>query len=208
MIDEPVVISGFADFDVNQKGQYALAYDGIVKDRVLVYDAEGNWLWGFTFYNDGALYVRWNEDNILVYFVRSDVIVEVDKNGNCIGMWYVLDTPERYRYVDEIFDAKECTVNGDTYRAEHWLFTHELIRWGKYPRLVKITPEGEKTVLFDRTIGQLGNCFLLWAVFIGFEGVAAYVFIRKFGDKGIVFLSHPVPDSGHSEERSDEESAS
>lgn len=167
VIDEPIVTYGFSYFDVNEMGHYALGFNNVDKDMILVYDSDCTFLYGLSFIDNGAFGFEFDGSNIILYSVRSDLAVSVDKNGNCLDMKKVQSTPQNSDYWYEEVFANIRNINGATFTAEHWLFNHELLHWGRYPRLVKTMPDGERVVLFDTT----ENTFAAIRFIIIFAGV-------------------------------------
>ena len=66
-------------FDVNENGMVVLglADPGFHSSRnyLYVYSSDGVFQYGYSFETAGSFYVEWNQDNIEIYFVRSNIVV-------------------------------------------------------------------------------------------------------------------------------------
>lgn len=165
-IDEPEIKEGFSCFDVNESGDYALGFDLGNRDAVLLYNVDTGYLRGFSFTNNGSFGVKLDGESIAIYLVRSDLVVSLDSNGNCLKMEQIQNTVGDSEDWRKEVNANKRIVNGVAFTAEHWLLNNELLHWGSYPRLVKTMPDGEQTVLFDTTAHVLVRNLTI-AIFAG-----------------------------------------
>ncbi len=169
VIDEPNNVSAFTCFAVNASGDYALGY-GLGTGRILVYDANGTYLYGFSFTNYGSIGLSWDGEAIILYDCRGDLAVAIDRNGNCLDMKWIQDTTQNSDYWYDEVDATQRTVNGVTYRADHCFL-------GSYSRLTKVAPDGESTVLFDVTADTILKT-VSTAIFAGIVILFMIIIIR------------------------------
>ncbi len=151
MILEHQGSKGFDAFDISESGCYALAFSGYLEDYVLVYDASGNYKYGFSMDINGRFGVKWDNDVLVLYLVASDIAIWVDEEGNCLDI-------KRYEYSNEISTwyrkdlfANVRELNGVTYNARNAHFNSPLVQAGSYTKLVKIMPDGEEIILFERS---------------------------------------------------------
>lgn len=148
-IDEPAKKTSFSCFDISDQGNYVLGFNNNKNDYLLVYSSEGNYLYGFSFLDNGSFGVEWVGNNLNLYLVRSDLIVTVDSQGNCLDIKEIKETTENYDYWEKEIYANKRTVNGITYTAKHWLYNNELLHWGAYQELIRSTPSDEQVVLYN-----------------------------------------------------------
>lgn len=179
VIDEPDIDVGFCCFDVNESGDYALGFDLPLKDIILVYDSTGSYQYGFSFSDNGAFGLEWDNENIVIYRVRSDLAISVDSSGNILEMGIIPDTLENNEYWNNEVNANKRNVAGVTYTAEHWIANHEWLRWGAYPRLVKTMPDGERIVLFDQPAFSVVTSVILVVLIIAAFLTVIGFFIRR-----------------------------
>ena len=154
LIDEPDVKQGFVCFDVNPSGHYALGFGETDKKAVLVYDENGNYLYGFSF-NTGSFGVGWDGNDLILYSVRGDLAICIDRQGQCLWMKDIPQTSHNSDIWRKEVEANTRVKEDATYKAEHWLYNNETLHWGIYTRLIKTLPTGEEIVLFDQTQGTI-----------------------------------------------------
>jgi len=106
-------------FDVNTDGLVAVGMDGLDNQNISVYDVDGNFKYAYSFDCTGKYYVKWDDGNLLVYFVRSDIIASLDSDGNCVEIKSVADSDENDRYIRKVFCANEKTVDDKSYRMRN-----------------------------------------------------------------------------------------
>lgn len=71
------------DFDVSETGLIVLALSG---DRIIVLDDEEMLLHCFLFDTEGLYHVFWYREHIVLYIVRSDLLIEFSVDGELIDM--------------------------------------------------------------------------------------------------------------------------
>ena len=154
-IEEPTIGSGFCCFDVNEAGEYLLCFDGTEKQMILVYDSSEEYLYGFSVDFSGTFGAEFDDDGLIIYPVRSNLAIKVDREGDLIDMKSIDDTVENHDYWRKEIEANERVIGDTRYNAEHWLINHKLLHWGQYPKLVKTLPDGERIVLFENDFSFL-----------------------------------------------------
>ena len=183
IIDEPSEKKGFRSFDVNSSGEYVMGFDrGFSEsfDYVLAYSGDNTFLFGFSLNVDGMFCVVWDERGISICTAKGDLAITIDRNGNCLNINRIEDSVENNDYFREELSANTRHVNGATYTAEHWCYNSESVHWGSYPRLVKTTADGERSVLYEHYRGT-------WELFVtaGIIVVAYVVTMAIFLPKAV-----------------------
>lgn len=190
LISEPHDSNGFCCFDINENGDYVLGFSG-VNDRVLVYDANGTYQFGFSLKVNGKFGVKWEGEAIILYLVASDIAIWIDKAGNCLDIKSYHYSPEVDSFLRKNIFANTRNIDGVTYVAKHWLFNSEHLRWGKYPMLVKTTPDGEEIVLFDKTTQSIAKLLTLIILIPSFAFLFVFfsIFCRKHKTSNVLHKS-------------------
>ena len=98
LLKEPTK-SAIECFDISDDGKIALGHSDLGFKTVTVYSENGTYLYGFQFNNYGSFGIEWDQGNIIIYFVRSDILISVSNKGE----------------IEEIFDVPN-TSNNDFYR--------------------------------------------------------------------------------------------
>ena len=171
---EPKFLLGFANYAINPSGCFAISGSYLTNSLIAVYDADGNYLYGYSINNPGSIAVSWVDDNIAVYFVRSNTIRVLDQNGTVLSE----ETSDDAMYNQ--LTANTQVIQDTTYVAKHWLINHELLRWGSYTKLVRIS-NGEESVLWKGV-----PIFPIWCISIfgtGLIFLTTGIIIRKKNHK-------------------------
>ena len=144
-VDSPVENTGFYCFDVNEKGQYALGFQGLfIGNIVNIYDADGTFLYGFSFDSNGSFYLEWDGDNIILYLLRDYLAYAVDPNVTCVEVAKISDARENQEYWNGEIMSSEKEVNGVSYQAKPGLLSRH---W----KLVAEESDGMQTELFNES---------------------------------------------------------
>ncbi len=98
LLKEPTK-SAIECFDISDDGKIALGHSDLGSKTVTVHSENGTYLYGFQFNNYGSFGIEWDQDNIIIYFVRSDILISINDKGE----------------IEEIFDVPN-TSNNDFYR--------------------------------------------------------------------------------------------
>jgi len=142
LIDEPDSMKLFSCFDVNENGDFIIGINESAEDKILVYDKHGNYLYGFVMYGSGTFGVEWDGNNVIVYRVRSDLAVWIDKYGNCQDMKRIPITTNNNRYWNYVIKAKKRTIEENQYIASSEFLLFD------YSKLTKSDANGNETVLY------------------------------------------------------------
>ena len=146
--------ASFYCFDVNEKGQYALGFDTMFSGKVVnIYDADGTFLYGFSFNTPGSFYIEWDGENIIIYLVRGDLAFAIDSNITCVEMADIPNNQENQKYWRGEIASAERNVNGVTYQAKPGLLA---FHW----KIVALAPDGTEMVLFHEP-GAFGKIIAL-----------------------------------------------
>ena len=174
-IQAPEITGSFCCFDVNPNGNYILGFNG-KPDKVCVYDKEGIFLYGFSLQDNGSFGVGWDDGNILVYRVRSDLAVSIDRDGNCIDMKKIPQSIENNEYWNHVVRASNRVVGDEIFNAENHMGLLNIFSAQTYTSLVKTSASGDEIILFDATKQQKMNVIGVLLII----GVFLLVFIIGF----------------------------
>ena len=151
----------------------------LTRANICVYDARGNFKYGFTYREEGAFGVAFNGGCIDIYCVRGDLAITVDPDGNITDILRIQETPANREYWHEIVWADKRTAGDTEYTAknEKGLFN---ILSSSYSKLVSRNPEGVETVLYDANTPQLIIDYAVLAVALGLIATVAVVIPLEF----------------------------
>ncbi|OJU14235.1 MAG: hypothetical protein BGN88_12375 [Clostridiales bacterium 43-6] len=169
-------------FDVSDEGKIALGINSPSRKSIYVYDSQGKFEYGYSFDYGGSFGVEWDHDNLLIYFVRSDIAVLLDRNATCLEMKMISNNTENNSYWNHDVFAKKRSVGKDIYEIKNnESFTNFFA--SSYSQLIKTDRNGQKTTLYNAN----SNEYSIWVVFLGaiiFVIITVVVVIMLFRKQG------------------------
>lgn len=148
LIDQEVIGYSIQCFDVNESEMVAIGLNSIDENFVNVYNENCEFLYGYTFDIEGSFELEWNNDNLRIYFERSEIIVTFDELGKCVevgGMVYSTDN-SIYK-IDNVY-LTEKTIGDTTYSMKNDSFIFNILG-SSYSKLVKIEENSNEIVIYD-----------------------------------------------------------
>lgn len=161
VIQETDVEQGIHCFDVSQNNTVALGFDS----RIYVYDADGEFQYGFSFQRDGAYGIAFHGEQLTIFFLRGNVLVTFDSTGNCVDIQKALSTEKNHVAIKELLDRTEKEVEGKRYSLERNFEFGD-----SYARLIMKDEVDTVTILYDassiHSIGQIALIVFIVSFFL------------------------------------------
>lgn len=137
----------FSCFDVSSSGKIALKTGGGETKEILVLNENGDFLYGFAVQTAGEVAVGWENDDVVIYFVRSDLAVAVNEQGDILSIQKIENTIENNTYWNQAVYAKKRVCGESTYVMGN---SNPVLRLFCTPSILqKIDSNGNRTVLYD-----------------------------------------------------------
>lgn len=168
-----------ACFDVSDEGLIALGFDDSSHKAIYVYNAEGKFEYGYSFESDGGFGVEWDDDNLIIYFVRSDVAALFNKNAACLEMKSISSTIENNTYWNTTVFGKKRFVGKIEYEINNDIGILNFFA-SSNSQLIKTDATGLKTTLYNVN-GSYGlKLFLILVSTILFIVLVIFIIFRQF----------------------------
>lgn len=166
-------------FDVNENGMIAIGQKGDYGKEVCIYATDGKFLYGYTFNCSQSFGVEWDDECINIYFVRSDVIISLDSDGNILDIKKVQDTINNDRYSNNLLYSTSRSIGDTTYliRNDMGIFNWFAM---SYSQIVTIDATGAECIIYDVNSTQLSKTVVLFIAILAFVSVAVVLIIRQF----------------------------
>lgn len=162
-------------FDVSEDGQrIALGFalpDGLRYAAVL--DAEGAFLYGFSFRCTGDFQLDWTADGLGIYWVRGGVFAVFDEKGDCLAMVEPDTHTASSAYLHSLDSPLRTLPDGSRLRLRN---AYESAA-STYAQLVRIAPDGTETVLCGEP-GGVGSALVWPATIIVMGGLMTWILIK------------------------------
>ena len=144
-------------FDVSENGMVAVAHHLIYTDNIFIYNSEGEFQYGYSVNSYGVVEVEFDNDNLIICFVRSDVALSVDSNGEVQSVLEIPNTKENEEHWKYLTYLREKTV-GDT--------KYSLEGFSDYNKVIARNASGEETVIYDATAEILIYDLVIAGIFL------------------------------------------
>ncbi len=169
--DEKLTLDSNIDtISISTSGLIAL---GLLNDKVVVMNSNGQINWWMTFSCDGEYYLQWDYDKLQIIFVRGAFIAEFDVDGKCIGTL-------SYSYHNDS-DSPDINVRDRKYIKygdEEFVLRKgiDFLSIGA-SKLIRIDANGEETVLYNAEKAALLKSLvaILLFILIAFVSISATV---------------------------------
>lgn len=165
-------------FDVNEKGMIAIGTSDSEKKTICIYSSDGIFQYGYRFNSYGSFGIKWEEDNIIIYFVRGDFLVEVDTNGIIEKVLDVSDTLENGSYRRNSIFATKREVGDSKYVLKNDMGILNLFA-STYSQLVITNNKGETEIFYDVNATELPKMIVTVIGVIVFAGSVIVILIRQ-----------------------------
>lgn len=155
-------------FDISKNGMIVIgqkAANG--KKELCVYSPDGVFQYGYVFNCGQDFGVEWDGDQINIYFVRSDVILALDKDSEIIDVAKVENTVENNSYRNDVIFSTERTVGSTRYAVKNDMGIFNMVATS-YSKLVAIDSSGEEIILYDVSSAQLAKTISICVLIVFF----------------------------------------
>ena len=85
-------------FDVNEQGLIAIGTEEGNDKTISIYSDNGSFQYGYRFQSNGSYGVELNNEDLKIYFVRSDVAISISLSGEIKNVSKICDTSENNTY--------------------------------------------------------------------------------------------------------------
>ena len=175
-------------FNVNEKGMIAICQESTHRDAVCIYSSQGAFLYGYSFECAQSFGVEWDDENVNIYFVRSDIIMSLDADGNILDIREIQNTIANDRYKNVILHTTQKTIGVTTYLIRNMMGPLNLIA-SSYSQVVLTNDTGTEQIIYDVNSDQLIKMIFTLNFISIFIAVGISFFVRtcitiKHGNKG------------------------
>ena len=148
-------------FDVTNDEMIVLGQKNSDKKVICVYSNNGLFQYGYSFNCTGKFGVEWNNNNINIYFSRSDVIATIAPKGEIVKLTKFNSTTENNSYLNSKIYSTTRKIGDTKYELKNDIGFLNIFA-SSYSQLTKTLANGESTVLYDVTSTQLEKTILVF----------------------------------------------
>lgn len=167
-------------FAVNADGMIAISQAKMSSYKTIcVYSDEGVFQYAFSFHSSGDVAVEWDEENLNIYFVRSDKIVSIAPNGEVVGVVEILDTKENNSYRNHILGANEYVIGDKEYSIKSDIGVLSLVSFS-YSQLIVKDSNGESKIIYDVNSAHLVKMIISTVAILSFITYVVVGLVKLF----------------------------
>lgn len=176
MLDEEPPKERIICFDVNGDGSYAIGTGTESVKTIVVYSSDNKFMYGFRFYANGSFAVIYQDDKINVLLVRSDLLIEINPNGEIMTITQISNTTDNNVRLSDLLNRSTIEINGRIYSVED----RKLLVVPEYAKLVVSDSYGKEKVLYETVDDEVSiEVFIVVFTFVAFVSVFIYGEYRK-----------------------------
>lgn len=176
--DEPPK-SAITCFDVSKNGLIAIGFTSSENKYISVYDTTGKFQYGYTFNCNQSFGVQWDNADLIIYFVRSDVAASFSSDGTNIELKKIEDTADNNSYWNHFVFSKEKTIDGNKYTIKNNMGPLNIFA-SSYSQLLRTAPDGNETIVYDASATQATKTIFIFIAVLLFIVLVTAVIIWQF----------------------------
>ncbi len=166
-------------FDVNDSGMIAIGSSDINQKNVCIYAENGLFQYGYSFDCSGSFGVEWDDTNLNIYFVRSDVIASVAPSGEILDVCRVQNSIENNSYRNHFIHATERTIDDTRYVMRNKM---GVLNWlaMSYSQIIVIDSNGAENMIYDANQTHLVNMIVSIVIIFTFVCIVIVGVVWEF----------------------------
>lgn len=165
-------------FDVSENGLIAIGQDSIDGKVLCVYSSDGKFQYGYAFNCRQSFGVEWAGEDINIFFVRSDVLVTVNPEGEILDIAKVQNTTENNTYWNHAIRSTERTSGDTKYTIRNDMGILNVFS-PSYSQLIATKLTAEETILYDVNSVQFAKTLTVCILAVMFFLLAVTVIVRQ-----------------------------
>ncbi len=168
-------------FSVHSCEKIAVGFSDSNNKTICVYDCFGEFKYGYKFKTNGSFAIEWNKGNIVICFVRSDVILELTQEGTFVKIAKIKNTIENNTHWNNILYSTEQTIGNTKYVVKNKISLFDVFS-STYSNLIAIDEDGNESTIYaaDSSLFVVNIAAIILMIVI-------FVFLVINRTKGIIF---------------------
>ena len=179
LITEEPEKSTITCFDVNDNGLIVVGSEDSTKKSVSVYTSDGTFNYGYAFNCSGSFGVEWDDNNIIIYFVRSDVAALFDAAGTNLELKKIQDTTDNNSYWNHSVYSTQRTINEEQYSMRNNMGLLNIFA-SSYSQLIKTNSDGNTVIIYDVSSEYTTRFVTIFIAVILFVAFIVLIIILQF----------------------------
>ena len=164
VINEEAGFESISCFDVSENGLVAVGVQNGINNFVNIYDNNGSFLYGYSVGIDGTFGIEFDNDNLIIHLVRSDIAILIDENGNYLEINSIKNNYDNDSYWNNVIFAKAKEINDSKYQLTN---SSGFLKFfaPSYSQLIKTSSDGTQTILID--VSSEYSVYIIFFIVLG-----------------------------------------
>lgn len=146
-------------FDVRSDGAIAIGSEDSTQKTICVYSNEGVFEYGYDFRSSGDFGVEFEGENLVIWYLRSDISITVTPDGKVKEVHEIESTPAYSVYWRDKLRSKTRTIGETVYTIKNEKGISNFLA-SSYSLLVASEADGENQILYDVSADQFAASIL------------------------------------------------
>lgn len=164
-------------FDVNEDGFIAIGCSTFENKTVCIYTSDGDFQYGYSFECSGSFGIELDKSVLNIYFVRSDVAISVNPDGEIEEIIKIKNTSENNSYWQKCLYSTTRKIGDTEYIIKNDMGIFNLFA-SSHSQLISMDKNGESRIIYDVSPGQFTNMFVVFIGVIASVGIVAATILR------------------------------
>ena len=186
-------------FSVNEDGMIAVGCSDKGHKTVCIYSSNGDFQYGYDFQCTGSFGVEFQDDVLKIYFVRSDIALDINSEGEVVNIGAIPNTIENNSYWNDSVFKTTREVGGSEYTIQNDMGIFNVFM-STYSQLIVTDTNGEEITIYDVSSFQKAKVALLTVFVVIFASttvlVVVYELKRWKANQGTVSVGNKTYQSG------------
>lgn len=166
-------------FDVNEQGIMAIGTEDGNDKTIAIYSDAGIFQYGYRFHTDGSFGVELSNEELAIYFVRSDVAVSINLLGEIQYVSRICDTSENNTYWNRYVRATSRSVGEYQYVLRNDIGILGIFA-STYSQLYRTDGLGNEQLIYNANSIQFFHILIIFLAILVFVSIVLIVIIKEF----------------------------
>lgn len=179
LINDEIKKSPIVCFDVNDYNSLiAIGSENSEQKTICVYTLDGKFVYGYQFRCSGDFGIEWDKDDLMIYFVRSEVAALFNAAGEMKEIAKIQKTTENNNYWNHSVFSTERNIGDNQYIIKNDMGLFNLFAMS-YSQLIQIDKYGTTTIIYDAGSTQITKIILVFLFILIFLSIVILVIVRQ-----------------------------
>lgn len=166
-------------FDANEQGMIAIGTEDSTNKAIVIYSDAGEFQYGYRFQIEGSYGVELNNEELKIYFVRSDVAISISLSGELKDISRICDTSDNNTYWNQYVRASSRNKGEYRYTLKNDIGLLGVFA-STYSQLYRIDSFGNEQLIYNANSYQFFHVLIMFCGILVFVAIVLIVIVNEF----------------------------